>query len=193
MPRGRTKYYAWGNSQRTISSLPDERRIFDLVPGRAYGSKREAIRAMLESGQLTYDMVSGLPDRGTVTRQDLYGSQRRRANLPLRRVTGEVMEGQRVTHDESYGGDLDPNERPLEHWRYGGLNRGRPLRNTRGEVIQGPRRTPKPKLRSTFSKVMVVNGKRVGARKALEFHPMLRDHVRQMGRQGVSGLLLWKD
>ena len=80
MPRGKVKYYPWENSQRTITSLLSEKRIFGLVPGSTYASKRKAIRTMLESGGLTYDMVSKLPDSRSPAQRELYGSERRRAN-----------------------------------------------------------------------------------------------------------------
>ena len=184
MPHGKTKYYPWGNERRTITSLLRERRIYDFVPGSTYGSKREAIRTMLESGRLTYDTARRLPNSGSTTQQDLYGSQRRRADLPLKRTTGETVAGPRLTHDERYDGNFDPNELPPGFGIYGGFNRGRPLRNTRGQTVHGPRRGPRQ--RALSSRVMVVNNRKVGASRALELHPSLREHVRQMGRGRVS-------
>ena len=140
MPRGKTKFYFWGNSKRNITSLLSEKRIYDLVPGTTYGSKREAIRAMLENGDLTYDKVKDLPDLGPTTQADYYGSQRRRAKLPLKRTTGEVMQGPRLTHDEDYDGDFDPYELPPGPKSYGGFRVNGPLRNRFGQVIEGPRR-----------------------------------------------------
>ena len=77
------KYYDWGGERRDITSLLREKRIYDLVPGTTWPSKREAIRGMLRTGKLTYDMVKDLPDLGTVE-PGLYGAQRGRAGLALK-------------------------------------------------------------------------------------------------------------
>ena len=133
MVRGQTKLYSRGNMSRSITSLLGEKRIFDLVPGNTYGSKREVICFMLVKGQLTYDLVKGLPDLWRTTEEDLYGSQRRRAQLPLKWTTGEVMERPRITHDESYDGPFVPNEPPPIFRGYGGFNQHKPMRNSAGQ------------------------------------------------------------
>ena len=185
MTKGLTKLYPWGASKRSITSLLGERRIFNFVPGNTYGSKREAIRKMLATGKITYDVISKLPDTGATTEADLYGSQRRRADLPLKRTTGETIHGPRLTHNERYDGPYDPNEPPKVFRNYGGFNRGRTLRNTRGQEVEGPRLPPRRRPKQPASRALVVNGKRLGAKKALEMHPMLRQHVMQKGKQGV--------
>ena len=178
MPIGRTGLYQWGNTLRSITSLLNERRIFNIVPGNTYGSKRESIRRMLRSGELTYGRVMNLPDIGRTPEAEFYGSQRRRANLPLRRTTGEVIQGPRLTHDEDYDGPFDPNEPPRVFRGYGGFNK----RNDPG----GGSVSRIGKGLGAHRNAMVVNGKALGARRALEMHPFLRKHVMQKGRSGVK-------
>ena len=192
MPRGKTKFYSWGNSKRNITSLLSEKRIYDLVPGTTYGSKREAIRAMLENGDLTYDKVKDLPDLGPTTRADYYGSQRRRAKLPLKRTTGEVVQGPRLTHDEDYDGEFDPFELPPGHKIYGGFRVNGPLRNNFGQVIEGPRRLKRPYVRKGGRTLLVINGKRVSSKRALVIYPKLREYLQTMGKKGVRDSTLAK-
>ena len=191
MTKGRTKLYQWGSSTKSITSLLGERRIFNIVPGSTYGSKREAIRRMLSTGKLTYHKVSKLPDLGRTTRGDLYGSQRRRAELPLKRTTGEEMQGPRLTHDEDYDGPYDPNEPVSVFHGYGGFNKGQPMRNSKRKVVEGPR-LPTRRVRQPTITFLNVNGKRLGAKKALEMHPLLRQHVMQKGKPGVKEVTLAK-
>ena len=102
--------YQWGNAKRDITSLLSEKRIFDLEPGAKYASKGEGLRKLLEAGKITFVMVRKLPDLGPTTERDLHGSQRRRAQLPLKRTTGEVTQGPRLTHDDDYDGEFEPGE-----------------------------------------------------------------------------------
>ena len=58
--------YKWGSEKRTLDSLLREGRIYNLVSGSTWASKREKIRSMLRKGTLTYNMVKDLPHLGAV-------------------------------------------------------------------------------------------------------------------------------
>ena len=132
---------------------------------------------MLEKGKLSYDMVKSLPNLGPTTQADLYCSQRRRAQLPLKRTTGEVIQGPRLTHDENYDGEYDPNELPP------GFNRNGPLRSNFDQVLERPRKRPYVKKGSRT--LLTIHGKRVGAMRALDTYPQLRGYLQEKGRRGV--------
>ena len=77
MVRSQTKLYPWGNMSRSITSLLGEKRIFNLVPGNTYGSKREAIRSMLEK-------VKSLPDLGRTSELTFVIRKEEELNFRLR-------------------------------------------------------------------------------------------------------------
>ena len=138
-------------------------------------------------------MVKGLPNLGPPTQGDLYGSQRRRAQLPLKRTTGDVLQGPRFTHDEDYDGEYDPGERPPGFRDYGGLRRDRPLRNGLGQIVEGPRRRPtRPYMRKGNQTLISINGKRIGAKRALDTYPTLREYLQSKGKRRVKDSTLVK-
>ena len=90
-------------------------------------SRRELIRSLVRSGGITGDNLGTHVTVETVA----YGAQRRRAGMPLRRTTGQVMQGPRLTHDESYDGPYDPNSPPPSGGVRGRLGR-QPRRRVKG-------------------------------------------------------------
>ena len=138
MPRrGREQVFKWGNSTTTITKLLEDPKIFRHVSGNTYGTKRETVRRWLRQGKLTPIVVDSWPSTSTQPQSTLYGSQRRRAGLPLKRTTGEEMQGPRQTHDEDYDGPFDPTELSPGYKKYGGFRRDQPMRNGRRTTKTG--------------------------------------------------------
>ena len=131
MVKGKTEQHFIGGKGCTITELLGFRRVRQAVASRSTeGSKRELLRAMLRGGKVLPSMLAGQESAlGT------YGSQRRRAGEPLRNRRGDVIQGPRLTHEESYDGPFDPTA-PLPDRRYGGQRKG-PLRNNKGWVVWG--------------------------------------------------------
>ena len=99
--------YDWGPEKRTLDSLLLEGRIFNLVSGSTWASKREKIRSMLRKGTLTYDMARDLPDFGAVSPEP-YGAQRGRLGMIRKTTAGRELVGQVLPSDRNYTGPLDP-------------------------------------------------------------------------------------
>ena len=190
--RGKIQYFPWGNTQKSITDLLEDPRIFDYVRGRTYASKREAIRKLLRQGKLTPSVVGNLPSTSAQQPHTLYGSQRRRAQLPLKRTTGQVTEGPRLTHDEQYDGPFDPAELPSNYKKYGALRRDQPLRNRNGEILEGPRRPPKVRIPKGKKTVLSFNGERASGLKAIGRFPRLKRYLMEQGRKGVKDRTLAK-
>ena len=114
--------YDWGSEKRTLDSLLREGRIFELVSGSTWASKREKIPSMLRKGTLTYDMVKDLPDLGSVNPQP-YGAQRGRLGFTHKTTAGKEMAGQVLTRDRRYVGHLTQTPRYQGELREGLLGR----------------------------------------------------------------------
>ena len=170
----------------------EDPKIFQYVRGSTYASKREAIRKLLREGRLSPSIVDNLPSTSAQQPHTLYGSQRRRAQLPLKRTTGQVTEGPRLTHDEQYDGPFDPTELPPNYKKYGALRRDQPLRNRKGEILEGPRRLPKLRIPKGKKTVISFNGERMGALKAIARFTRLKKYLMEQGRQDVKDRTLVK-
>ena len=171
--RGKTNFYQWGDTQKTITELLQDPKIYNYVGENNYASKREAIRKLLREGKLTPGIIANAPS-SSLPQTERYGSQRRRANLPVKNTRGEKMPVPRLAHDEQYDGPFDPSESPP---RYGAQRRHLPLRNSKGQIIEGPRqqkKRPTKKINRQPRTYLFFNGKRTSARKALERFPKLR-------------------
>ena len=190
--RGKIQYFPWGNTQESITNLLEDPRISNYVRGSTYASKREAIRKLLRQGKLTPSIVDNLPFTSLQQPHTLYGSQRRRAQLPLKRTTGQVTEGPRLTHDKQYDGPFDPTELLTNYKKYGALRRDQPLRNRNGEILEGPRRLPKVRIPKGKKTVLSFNGERTSALRAIERFPRLKKYLMEQGRQGVKDKTLAK-
>ena len=55
--------------------------------------------------------------------------------VELKNRRGKTMQGPRLTHNEQYDGPLNPNASPP---RYGAQRLYLPLRNNRGQIVEGP-------------------------------------------------------
>ena len=161
--------YDWGPEKRTLDSLLREVRVFNLVSGSTWASKREKIRSMLRKGTLTYDMVKDLPDLGVVNPEP-YGAQRGRLGLIRKTTAGNEIPGQVLPNDRRYVGTLDP-EASLP---------GRVKRAAKG-AVRGVKRLGKRAM-TYFSS----DGKRVGSLRAVRTRPLLKEWLKTLGRPDVK-------
>ena len=80
----------------------------------------------------------------------------------------ETLVCPRFSHDDNYDGPYNPSELPPDR-RYGALRKGA-LRNTKGQIVEGPRRGKVRVGRGS----MCFRGKQRSAREALQIFPKLR-------------------
>ena len=164
MTRGLLKKYTIGNRDYSITQLLDYDGVREVVSHRkTEGSKRELLRDLLKKGAITPSMITG---RGA-TVPSTYGAQSRRAGKPLRTTASVSIEGRARFHDTVYEGPYEPTDR-----RYGAMKKGA-LRNSKGEVIEGPRRGRNPRPRGT----MHFLGVRRSAKEASNYFPRLKKMV----------------
>ena len=134
MARRLKKTYFINGKSYSITDLLGFQGVCDAVSSRTTeGSKREFLRSMLRSNRILPSMLTGsaLPFGN-------YGSQRRRANEPLRDTGRVTIQGPRLLHDENYDGPYDPRVR---QWVVSGVRR------RVGMFFNGTRRSAKEALR----------------------------------------------
>ena len=164
MPRGQLKKYNIGKRSYSITELLDYGGVRNVVSSRkTEGSKRELLRDLLKKNVITSEMLT---DKG-VAGPSTYGAQRVRAGEPFRLNTGESAEGPNRFHDTFYEGPYDPMDR-----RYGGMRKGS-LRNSKGQIVEGPRKGRNPRGRG----LMHFLGVRRSAKDASNYFPRLRRMV----------------
>ena len=166
MPRGQLENYKIGNRSYSITQLLNFGGVREVVSSRkTEGSKRELLRDLLRKNVI---MPSMLTDQGAAG-PSTYGAQRARAGEPIRTNTGVETEGLRRFHDPFYEGPYNPNSPPPTDRRYGGQKRSGPLRNSKGQVIYGPKKGRNRLGRGT----MYFNGVRMSASRARQTFPRL--------------------
>ena len=67
--RGKIQYFPWGNTQKSITELLEDPKIYQYVLGSTYASKREAIRKLLREGRLSPSVVDNLPSTTSTVRR----------------------------------------------------------------------------------------------------------------------------
>ena len=150
------KYYFIGGNKFTISDLLTYQGVLDLLVSRVtLGSKRNYLRGLLEAGKIGVGALTG----PGATVEGLYGSQRRRAGLPMLDSMRRVIQAPRRTHDGFYEG-LDPTA---------ALPGG--ARRAARSVVAG---VPLFRRRRT---VIVFDGKRMSSGEALRRYPNLRERL----------------
>ena len=161
-----------GGEQKSITEILRDPRVYSFVGCGTYASSRERLRQLLREGKITTEIVANIPSTSTVE-PTRYGSQRRRANLPLKNTRGDVMQGPRLTHDEQYDGPFDPNAPPP---KYGAQRYHLPPRNEKGKIMEGPRRqrVETQRLNKRSRTYISFNGERLTAKRALVKHSKLR-------------------
>ena len=136
MRRGQLKNYKIGNRSYSITQLLDYEGVWEVVASRSTeGSKRELLRDLLCKNVITPHMLTNEGAAGPST----YRAQRVRAGEPIRTNAGVKTEGPHRFHDPFYEGSYDPNSPPHMDRRYGGQKSG-PLRNSKGQIIYGPKK-----------------------------------------------------
>ena len=164
MPRGKLANCKFGNRSYSITQLLNYEGVREVVSScKTEGSRRELLRD-LRKKVIVLEMLTG---QGAA-RPSTYGSQSRHAGLPLKTTAGVEIEGPRLSCDPFYEGPYDPNSPPPMDTRYGGQKKG-PLRNTRGQVVYGPRKGRNRLGRGT----LYFNSVRMSASKARKTFPRL--------------------
>ena len=165
MAHGKMMKYQVSNKSYSITQLLDFSGVCEAVASRSTeGPKRELLRDLLRREKVTPNMLVGRSIAPMLT----YGSQRRCAGEALRNTRGSFISGPRFSHDENYDGRYDPRE-ALSDRRYSGLRKG-PLRNTKGKVVEGPRKGIVRKGHGN----MYFRGERRSAKEAIRLFPRLR-------------------
>ena len=158
--------YDWGPEKRTLDSLLREGRIYKLVSGSTWASKREKIRSMLRKGSLTYDMVRDLPHLGSVNPEP-YGAQRGRLGLVRKTKLGREVASQILADDRRYVGPLNP--------------RASIPRRVVERVARGV-----DDVRKRAVTYFSANGKKVGSLRAVRTRPLLRERLMTLGMADVK-------
>ena len=168
--RGRRQLYSWGNSEKSIAELLRDPEVYWFLRKYSDATKRNKRRELLRKGEISPEIVDAapLPPAGFAPPSFAYGSQRRRANLPLKNKKGEVMQGPRLTHDEHFDSPLNPQASPPSPMMR--------LRQRLNELQLPRKRKIKPRT------YINLNGKRTSAKKALVEYPKLREHLLGLGR-----------
>ena len=94
------------------------------------------MRDLLRKNVIVPGMLTG---RGAAE-PSTYGAQSRRAGRPLRTTASVPVEGPARFHDPFYEGPYDPNSPPPMDRRYGAMKKDQPLRNSKGQVVFGPKK-----------------------------------------------------
>ena len=95
--RSKKAFHVWGNTQKSITEILQDPNVQNYVKRGTYASKREKLRKLLKNKEITQELVEEHARRNPMVPQQvqdtMYGSQRRRANLPRRTRRGEVLYG----------------------------------------------------------------------------------------------------
>ena len=64
--RGGMVLYSWGDTQKFITELLQDPKIYHFVGGGTYASKREKGRKLLREGKLTPEITAAAPSSSSV-------------------------------------------------------------------------------------------------------------------------------
>ena len=91
--RGIRAFYLRGDTQKSVTEILQDPNVQNYVKGESYASTRESLQRLLRNGEITPEHVGRNPALQSQVQDTLYGSQRRKVNLPKKDVRERVLFG----------------------------------------------------------------------------------------------------